>query len=80
MLFRRSQSGKHIDSDWHRKRYEAYTTTFELETWSVEDRIRYDLTEDWIDGKFNERSYMIDRPIDLFGANSFDLRDLEYYD
>jgi len=80
MLFRRSQSGKHLDTDWHRTRHAAYTTTFELETWSIEDRIRFDLTDDWITGKYNDRSYTIDRPIDLFNENSFDLRDLDYYD
>ncbi len=80
MLFRRSQSGKHIDSEWHYKRYIAATTTFDVESWGAEDRIRYDLDEDWIDGKYVDRGYMIDRPIDIFGENGFDLRDLEYYD
>jgi len=80
MLFRRSQSGKHIDYEWHRRRYDATTSTFDIDTWSIEDQIRYDLDEEWITGKLNPRSYMIDRPVDMFGANGFDLRDLEYYD
>jgi len=77
VLFRRSQSGKHIDQDYHLTRHAAYTGTFDISEWSEEERLRYDLDDAWVDGKYFRRNFEVKRDIDTLGSNGFNILDLD---
>jgi len=77
MHFRRSQSFKHIDEEWHETRHNARTFTFGLNDWGEEDIVKYDLDTAGITGRLNPRSFTIERPLDHFNANGTDIRELD---
>ena len=77
MLFRRSDSAKKVDEDWHRIRHEARTTTFSLDEWSSREIIRWDLETAQIDGSGHPLTYTIDRDIDTLDSNGTDIRMLD---
>ena len=74
--FRRSESMKPLDGEWHRFRQEARESAFSINEFSDEEITRYDLETARITGKENPRTYTVNRPIDLLGVNSLDLREL----
>lgn len=79
MQFARSPSARAIDSRWHKNRQRAreQATNGNLELFfSDEEIIKYDLETARIDGSDNPRTYTVDRPIDIFGVNGTDVRDL----
>lgn len=77
MRFRRDRSGKHTDKEWHRNRHLARHHTFNLDDWSDEEIVRYDLDTADITGRLNPRSYTFDRDIDILKANGTDIRELK---
>jgi hypothetical protein len=77
MHFRRSQSFKHIDEEWHETRNNARHFTFGLSDWGEEDIVKYDLETAGITGRLNARSYKFERPLDHFGSNGINLEDLD---
>jgi len=76
VLFRQSPSGKRIDSEWHTRRHQARTTTINLNQWSDEDIIRWNLDTAGITGRDVKRTYTLKRPYDTLGENGFDVRQL----
>jgi len=77
VLFRQSQSGKHVDAEWHEVRALARLTTNSTDEWSDEDIIRYDLDTARITGKENIQNWLINRDIDNLGQNGTDIRTLD---
>ena len=68
-MFPKSSGMKKIREDYQQKRWEAATTTFDLEEWSDEDIIEFDLDEGWTEGlpvptgRDNPDSYRGDRAV-----------------
>ena len=76
VMFRRSQSGKHVDARWHEVRQQARTNTLSLDEWGEQEISRFDLDTAQITGEDTTRTYIIDRDIDVLGVNGFDIREL----
>jgi len=78
MQFRRSNSARAIDKDWHTNRERARKQAFNssLAMFSEEEIVKYDLETARIDGSDNPQTYTVNRPIDLLGENGIDLRTL----
>jgi hypothetical protein len=77
VLFRRSESGKKIDEEWHEVRQAARVGTFSLDEWAAQDITRYDLDTAQIDGSDNPRTFTWDRDIDILDSNGTDVRTLD---
>jgi len=77
VLFKRSESGKHIDKEWHQQRQRAREIGFSLDEFSDEEITKYDLDTAGITGKDNPRTYTFSAAIDLFGVNGLDVRSLD---
>jgi len=79
MQFRRSEGAKPINSEWHRQRQRAREQAFNssLDIFSDTEITKYDLDTAQIDGSDNPRTYTFDRPLDKFGINGTDVRNLE---
>ena len=80
MQFRRSPGMRPVDSDWHRRRAQAREQAFnsDLDGFFSETEItKYELRTAQIDGSDNPQTWTWDRPLDLFGINGTDVRDLE---
>jgi hypothetical protein len=79
MQFRRSEGAKPIDNEWHRQRQRAREQAFNssLDIFSDTEITKYDLDTAQIDGSDNPRTYTFDRPLDKFGINGTDVRNLE---
>jgi len=79
MQFRRSAGAKPIDSEWHRQRQRAREQAFNssLSIFSDTEITKYDLDTAQIDGSDNPRTFTFDRPLDMFGINGTDVRDME---
>lgn len=79
MQMRRSPSVRAIDSQWHRERQRAREVAYNssLEMFSEAEIIKYDLETAQIDGSDNPQVYKWDRPLDLFGINGTDIRELK---
>lgn len=80
MQFARSGGVKPSQSWWHegrqRAREEAYNS--DLDTFFSETEItKFDLETAQIDGSDNPRTWTWDRPLDMFGINGTDVRELE---
>jgi len=78
MQFRRSEGAKPIDSEWHRQRQRAREQAFNssLSIFSDTEITKYDLDTAQIDGSDNPRTFTFDRPLDKFGINGTDVREL----
>ncbi len=76
VMFRRSESGKRVDADYHQFRQEARESAFSINEFSDEEINRYNLETARITGRENPRTYTVNRPIDLLGTNGIDLRTL----
>lgn len=50
-------SGKVLSEEWHKKRWEAETTTFGIEEWDEIDIARYDLEDVEFSRKFKRSTY-----------------------
>jgi len=79
MQFRRSPGMRAIDSAWHRERArareQAYSST--LEGFFSETEItKFELRTAQIDGSDNPEVWDFDRPLDMFGINDTDVREL----
>lgn len=77
MMFKRSESAKPVDSDWHQFRQLARETTRSTDAWSDEDINEYDLDTARITGLENDRTYIWDADIDTLGSNGTDIRTLD---
>lgn len=77
MQMRRSPSARAIDTDYLRGRQYARENYFNIDMASDEEIVRYNLDEIEITGEDVDRTYMVDRPIDLFGENGLDIRTLD---
>jgi len=67
---------KFLTEKYHRFRENARQTAFHLDEFSEAERIEFDLEDAGITGKDNNRNYTYDRPVDIFGSNGFDIREL----
>jgi len=78
MMFREAESAKPIDAEVKEFRHRARTTSFNLDDFSEEEQVRYDLDTAGITGRDVPRNYKISRPLDAPGTvnNGFDIRDL----
>jgi len=68
-----------VDADWHRERERAREQAYNSNLssfFSEVEIIKYDLETARVDGSDNPRTYTVDRPIDVFGVNGVDVRDL----
>lgn len=77
MQLRRSPSVRPLDTDWHRGRQYARENYFNESMASGVERVKYELDTVDITGEWVDRTYTVDRPIDLFGENGLDIRNLE---
>jgi len=79
MQFRRSPGARAVDAEWHRERQRAREQAFDssLSLFSDTEITKYDLGTAQIDGSDNPRTYTWDRPLDLFGINGTDVRNLK---
>ena len=79
MQFRRSPETRAIDGDWHRERQRAREVAFDsdLSEFGDVEITKYNLETAQIDGSDNPRTFTWDRPLDLFGINGTDVRELE---
>ena len=79
MQFRRSPETRAIDTDWHRERQRAREQAYDgsLPLFSDVEITKYNLGTAQIDGSDNPRTFTWDRPLDLFGINGTDVRNLE---
>jgi len=79
MQFKRSEGAKAINAEWHRQRQRAREQAFNssLSIFSDTEITKYDLDTAQIDGSDNPRTYTFDRPLDKFGINGTDVRNLE---
>lgn len=77
--FRRSPEARPLDKEWHRNRQRAREQAFnsDLDFFSDQERIEFELDTAQIDGSDNPLTYTIDRPINLLGMNGTDIRTLE---
>lgn len=76
MKFRESDSGRKIDTEWHRFREDARTTAFSLAEFGDIAIQRYDLQTARIDGSGNPRTYKLDPAIGTLGMAGVDIRKL----
>lgn len=81
MQFRRSQSARVVDREWHERRHEAREQAFNssLNIFSDKEKVKYDLDTAQIDGSDNPRTYLFNRTLDILGTNGTDVRDLYEY-
>jgi len=72
-------SGKYLNTEWHEKRFEAYTTTFTIDQWSDIAQERYDLTEIEFDRRGKKSYYITEAMVEHEGAakGGVDLRDVD---
>jgi hypothetical protein len=80
MQFRRSPGVRAIDSEWHRQRQRAREVAFNSDVdgfFSDSEITKYELRTAQIDGSDNPRTWTWDRPLDKFGINGTDVRNLE---
>jgi hypothetical protein len=80
MQFARSGDVKPTQDWWHRGRQDARERAFnsDLESQFSDTEItKFDLETAQIDGSDNPRTFTWDRPLDLFGINGTDVRELE---
>lgn len=80
MQLRRSPGARPLDADWHRQRQRARERAYSSDLtsqFSDTEIIKYELGTAQIDGSDNPRTFTWDRPLDLFGINGTDVRDLE---
>ena len=79
MQFARSGDVKPTQDWWHRGRQDARERAFnsDLESQFSDTEItKFDLETAQIDGSDNPRTFTWDRPLDLFGINGTDVREL----
>jgi len=79
MQFARSDGMKPTQEWWHRGRQRAREQAFssDLESFfSDSEIIKYNLDTAQIDGSDNPRTFTFDRPLDKFGINGTDVREL----
>ncbi len=76
MQFRRSESVKRTDREWHSFRHAARKNAFSVNEFSDEEIVRFDLETARITGRDNPRTYLFNRAIDVFGSNGTDIREL----
>jgi hypothetical protein len=79
MQFARSGDVKPTQDWWHRGRQDARERAFnsDLESQFSDTEItKFDLETAQIDGSDNPRTFTWDRPLDKFGINGTDVRDL----
>lgn len=77
MQLRRSPSVRALDVDYHRGRQYARHNYFNESMASDEEIVKYNLDTVDITGEWVDRTYTVDRPIDLFGENGLDIRNLD---
>jgi hypothetical protein len=79
MQFRRSPSARPIDREWHQERQRAREQAYDssLSLFSDVEITKYNLPTAQIDGSDNPQTFTWDRPLDLFGINGTDVRNLE---
>lgn len=77
MMFKRAESAKPVDADWHEFRQTARKTAFSPDEFSETEKVKYDLDTARITGEENPRTYTVDRPIDNLMDNGTDIRTLE---
>ena len=80
VTFRRSPSGKAIDSEWHTARREARENAFSINEFGDIEITRFDLDTARITGRENPDTYTLDPAIDLFGTAGKDIRSLRRHD
>lgn len=80
MQFRRSPGVRAIDAEWHEERQRAREQAYNSDLsafFSDVEIIKYNLETAQIDGSDNPQTYTINRPIDIWGVNGTDIRDLK---
>jgi len=79
MQLRRSPDARSIDADWHKSRQRAREQAYDgsLSLFSDSEITKYNLGTAQITGEDNPRTFTWDRPLDLFGINGTDVRNLE---
>jgi len=79
MQFKRSEGMKPATAEWHRQRQRAREQAFNssLSIFSDTEITKYDLDTAQIDGSDNPQTWTWDRPLDMFGMNGTDVRDME---
>jgi cysteinyl-tRNA synthetase len=76
VLFRRSESGKKVDQEWHQFRQNAREGAMDIKEFSDSEQLRYNLDTAGITGQDNPRTYTFRRAVDIFGVNGVDVREL----
>jgi hypothetical protein len=74
-MFKRDNSQKAVDSEWHEFRHEARTTAFDIQEFGDIDIEKYDLETARITGQENPDTYTWRRP--LYPEGPFDIRKLK---
>jgi len=73
-MFKRGNSQKAIDSEWHEFRHDARRTAFDINEFGDIDIEKYDLETARITGQENPETYQWDRP--LYPTKRIDVRTL----
>jgi hypothetical protein len=64
MMHHRAESAKPADARWHRRRQQARTNSFSVDEWGDIETTKWDLDTAGIKGgKYNPRTYTIDRDL-----------------
>jgi len=73
-MFKRGNSQKAVDSEWHEFRHEARKNAFDIQEFGPIDIEKYDLETARITGRENPETYILKRP--LYPQNRIDVRTL----
>jgi len=69
VTFKKDETGKRVDAEWHRFRADARRTAFTVDEFSDEDITRFNLETAGITGRDNPLTYTTDPRIDEEGTD-----------
>jgi hypothetical protein len=76
MQFKRSESAKPVNAEFHKSRQQARETGFNVAQFGDSEIVKYNLRTARINGSDNPHSYRVNRAIDFLDVNGLDVRDL----